>query len=247
MPDSEWCRYLLHPVATTLRPEDPSMGITGDMVMPIYPNEEHLRGRTPIRPEPCFPFNDCFFWIESTLEVRVRVKPEGYDEEHAVRMGRDPYMAHLKCWHDDFKRIQDNVEMSAAATPHPETSAVPIFLSLHHGTSSRCTTPSSLASSTDGQTCQPEDINRLLSDPRRTPSRESSPDTDSYELMDSMNIFGWQHDSANKFIPLVDVWLDLDQHLVADSIPSPVDLYQEQQTIKRRVVWSHIGTLYEVY
>ncbi|KAI0697388.1 hypothetical protein C8T65DRAFT_832484 [Cerioporus squamosus] len=43
----------------------------------------------------------------------------------------------------------------------------------------------------------------------------------------AMDIFGWDPDFATAMIPLVDVWLDIDQHLKEHEIPSPLDLQKE--------------------
>ncbi|TFK84700.1 hypothetical protein K466DRAFT_526956, partial [Polyporus arcularius HHB13444] len=78
-PASSWCRYGTDPVASTLRPADPRQGIAPDMVMPIAPNTQHLRGRPALTPQPSFPFNNCFFWMDSMILLRVKVRKEGYD------------------------------------------------------------------------------------------------------------------------------------------------------------------------
>ncbi|RDX48676.1 hypothetical protein OH76DRAFT_1352011, partial [Lentinus brumalis] len=61
-PDSQWCRYSAYPVAPALRAIDRELGITPDMVMPIAPNNRYAKGRQPLRAEPTFPFDNCFFW-----------------------------------------------------------------------------------------------------------------------------------------------------------------------------------------
>ncbi|PIL33680.1 hypothetical protein GSI_04304 [Ganoderma sinense ZZ0214-1] len=47
----------------------------------------------------------------------------------------------------------------------------------------------------------------------------------------SLDLFGWRPNPATKYIPLVDCWLDLEEHLSESTIPSPVDLWTEQQRI----------------
>ena len=45
--------------------------------------------------------------------------------------------------------------------------------------------------------------------------------------MISLNLLGWEYDPAFQFLPLVDLWLELDDHLSPDNIPNPADLWKE--------------------
>ena len=47
--------------------------------MPISPNTGHARGRDPLRTQPPFPFPNCYFWIESRMQLRVQAIPGGFD------------------------------------------------------------------------------------------------------------------------------------------------------------------------
>ncbi len=49
----------------------------------------------------------------------------------------------------------------------------------------------------------------------------------------AVDVFGWEPNARFKFIPLVDMWLDIDNHISADTIPSPVELWKEQEQIGR--------------
>ena len=53
----------------------------------------------------------------------------------------------------------------------------------------------------------------------------------SSEAVVTMNLFGWEYDPTFQYIPLVNLWLDIDQHLSEDNIPSPVELWKEQEAI----------------
>ncbi|KAJ2968865.1 hypothetical protein NUW54_g13098 [Trametes sanguinea] len=48
-----------------------------------------------------------------------------------------------------------------------------------------------------------------------------------------MNVFGFEVDDAAELMPLVDLWFELTDHLTADTIPSPVEFYQEREEIMR--------------
>ena len=45
----------------------------------------------------------------------------------------------------------------------------------------------------------------------------------------SMGLFGWLPDPAKKYIPLANSWFELEEHLTERTIPSPVELWTEQQ------------------
>ena len=53
----------------------------------------------------------------------------------------------------------------------------------------------------------------------------------SVEELLSVDLFGWQPDPATKYIPLVNCWLELEEHLSESTIPSPLELWTEQQRI----------------
>ncbi|KAI0739745.1 hypothetical protein C8Q80DRAFT_1050456, partial [Daedaleopsis nitida] len=71
LPDSQWCRYCILPVATTLRPASQRNGITPDMVIPIAPNVDQLREKDALSTIPEFPFSNCYFWMDSRMNIRV--------------------------------------------------------------------------------------------------------------------------------------------------------------------------------
>lgn len=47
------------------------------------------------------------------------------------------------------------------------------------------------------------------------------------------DIFGLAHDPTPERLPLVDLWLELTDHLTADIIPSPLELYKEVNAIAK--------------
>ena len=46
-----------------------------------------------------------------------------------------------------------------------------------------------------------------------------------------MNIFGWDPDPTFPLIPLVDLWLDLEEHLTPENIPSPLEWFEEEKKV----------------
>ncbi|KAH9846476.1 hypothetical protein C2E23DRAFT_743973 [Lenzites betulinus] len=53
----------------------------------------------------------------------------------------------------------------------------------------------------------------------------------SFDGLLGMDIFGLAHDKTAEFLPLVDLWFELDEHLTANTIPTPLDFYEEVETI----------------
>ena len=231
MPQSKYCRFRIKPIATGLRPVDPAQGITSDMVMPIHPNTECLKGRTPIVSYPPFPFDNCFFWVESQMSVRVKVNRKGYEDGQAFTIGARGDLTRAGCWTDDFERIDSFVENQQAkfsASPPPAASpALPYSSAIFSEPESSSTTSLSESSqssddelaegSVDGDVCRSSVL----------------PSEDAAELKQlfSLNLFGWDHDPKAKYLPLVDLWLDITEHLTAEAIPSPVDFYKERADI----------------
>ncbi|KAI1791214.1 hypothetical protein LXA43DRAFT_889658 [Ganoderma leucocontextum] len=97
--DSKWCRYTAYPVATTFRPPCPELGITPEMVLPIPPNPAVAPVRTLSRSDTDsheedrvedfrFPFDDGYFWIFSSMVLRVRARRQdgGFDDTKAIKM-----------------------------------------------------------------------------------------------------------------------------------------------------------------
>ncbi len=49
--------------------------------------------------------------------------------------------------------------------------------------------------------------------------------------MSGLNLFGRDIDPTLPLIPLVDLWLDLGDHMRSEDIPSPDDWYKEEEEI----------------
>ncbi|KAI0365070.1 hypothetical protein BV20DRAFT_955007 [Pilatotrama ljubarskyi] len=85
-PGRPWYGYGSYPVAPCLRPEEPDRGLTSDMSVAIYPNQNHPTGRPPVHPEPAFPYGNCYHWVSFSIDIRVRARPELFDESRAVNL-----------------------------------------------------------------------------------------------------------------------------------------------------------------
>ncbi len=212
MPDSRWCKYDINPIGTTLRPADERNGITPDMVLPISPNAKHEHGPEPVQPRPSFPFSNCYHWYFNTLRARVRVHKEGYDQSSAI------FMSSLAV----NRRFEDAYHRSIA-------------LLKKRGETSKSDNPATSSLSTsdlDLNSCEMQTISELY---RRLAVKHGlltsmSPGDgalDSDGDSDSDDLFGWDPDPTTALLPLVDAWLEIEQHLSEGEIPSPVDFDAE--------------------
>lgn len=113
-PTSEWFRFRVSPIATALPPKDPKRGITPDMSIPIFPNENHPSGRAPIRTSAPFPFPNCYHWADSELTVRVRRLPEKYDDRRAVKVSTMEHIRMTRLLGEDGNRIDDYLNAKEA-------------------------------------------------------------------------------------------------------------------------------------
>ena len=194
------------------------------MVMPISPNTQHQRGRVPISSEPPFPFSNCFFWIESSMSLRVRVGKRGereYNNRESTALPTRQNILLGSCFNDDKKHIGHLLHQKQAAdTPDEAQSSRPVAMT---SASPSFVMPPPLP-----------DVSMITETLRRPPiinpqTQASNPDA--LSSLVELNIFGWDPDPQFQFIPHVDVWLNLEQSISESEIPSPVELWKEQDCI----------------
>lgn len=261
-PTNRWFRYEVRLIGTTLRPVDPANGITSDMVIPIYPNTFHPSGRTPIVPETSFPFSNCYFWLGSIVEVRIRHKADMYDDSHAVKLSAMEHVAIELGFSNDFRwlhRIRKSQQAAAAAPIHDSHD----MHDAGHVVGPRRQRPipvpfsqltlSSQDSHLSGSSNQPQlrSTNHTLAssgedEQRRcdSPHHHSAKYDPEVEAILSMDIFNLAHDDAAEYLPLVNLWFELTEHFAADSIPDPFEFFKERDTIVKYV--RPIIALYEL-
>lgn len=233
MPDSEYCRYRVNAVATRLRPRVPDKGITSDMVVPIYPNTRHTRHGTKITSTPAFPFPNCYFWIDSRTSLRVRVsRGRGYDNDKAYQLDISQHVALSDAFDHEYTHInrfwREKRDFHARQLVHGADGS-----SMLSNLETRLDTVL-VTSDIYGGDCALEDALDWSPDlsPERSPSSSATPPLPpSITDLMSMNLFGWDEDPTFLFIPLVDLWLELEEHFTEDSIPNPVGLWKEQERI----------------
>ncbi|KAI0350643.1 hypothetical protein OH77DRAFT_1412785 [Trametes cingulata] len=229
-PNKPWYRYQVRPVAPSLRAEDLDEGITPDMCVAIFPNTGHPSGRPPVRTEPIFPYKNCYHWVDFDLDIRVRAKPELFDESRAVRL---PAMEHveLDChFGQDMRRSmvlqkRRREELGLPSLPAPQVRRTRLRVPFHEHPNGFLGgySPSDSTSESDGSSCC-----------STTPSDGSLPVHDEVDALMAMDIFGGP-DQDVAVLPLVDLWLDLADQMKEESIPCPLELIRERDTIVKSV------------
>ena len=241
MPQSKWCRYRVNPVATTLRAECPEWCATADMVLPIPPNVTNLRFPSPFVDDKDpdyvfkFPFKNCFFWVDGDTELRIRVRggDDGYDDRKAVSLAFRPHLHLLGSFAPDLARMSDFLSQPRdTPATHPPTAASDGTPSMPPNPQYDCMEgrlPILLDEGDEVHSRPHDDVNdnEPSSPSDSTPSSMPQP----VEELLSLDLFGWQPDPATKYIPLVNCWFELEEHLSESTIPSPVELWTEQQRI----------------
>lgn len=115
-PNKPWYRYKICPIAPSLRAEDKDEGYAADMCIPIFPNTSHPRGRTPLRTEPVFPYSSCYHWAEFETNIRVRARPERFDERRAIMLKGPEKVKMNRYWGEDITRMDELQAQYRAAT-----------------------------------------------------------------------------------------------------------------------------------
>ncbi|KAI0653324.1 hypothetical protein C8Q70DRAFT_1036704 [Cubamyces menziesii] len=114
-PGKPWYRFCVCPIGTSLRPEDNANDFRPEMCIPILPNKSHPTGRLPLVPDRAFPFDNCYHWMALSIYVRVRARPEGFEEDHAIRLSVDERLRMDGLWEedDDGRDVETDDEMSS--------------------------------------------------------------------------------------------------------------------------------------
>ena len=227
MPKDRWTRFRVSPIGTTLRPADSERDITPEMVTPIAPNTQNARGRQPVHTLTPFPFANCYHWIDNNISVRVKVRPEHFDHEHAVRIASVEHLALTESFTNDYKAIaaarRRRREEASRATPSEASGS-------DSGSSSSSSSRSSSRPDSPNGDAHEVEVPSKGSVHSAAPSSSSCATT--IDPIFQEDIFGLLPNPKIGLVPLVDLWLELDEHLSEDTIPSPVGLFEEKKTIQ---------------
>ncbi|PIL33728.1 hypothetical protein GSI_04353 [Ganoderma sinense ZZ0214-1] len=222
-PQDPWFPFIVVPVAPLQPPADGHF--TPEMCIPIYPNASHPAGREPVHTELPFPYDNCYHWSNARgFNVRVRPRKNGYfDEDVAVRPRiRDEGELWRMVAADRTKVEEADAPDRPMETPLPAT---PVSIGPKPDTQEDCSSIQGgelgLAQDeplendlgeVDGQSCASDEV------------------ISEFQAIVGMGVFGTRLDNKDDY-PLVDVWLELADHLKQEDIPDPRNFYAECDTL----------------
>ncbi|OJT08394.1 hypothetical protein TRAPUB_733 [Trametes pubescens] len=215
-PDKPWYRYRVSPIAPSLRAEDKDRGYAPDMCVPIFPNTSHPLGRTPVRTDPVFPYNNCYHWAEFKTDIRVRARPEKFDERRGTLLPSTEYIKMDDYVGEDIPRMDELQRQHRAATGWQFPAVQPRVPSLE-GSLHRHQTSASASTSS---------VNSGSSYADSSLSEESE---DSVDVL--AEVFAGPNQDVDA-LPLVDLWLELAENLKQEDIPNPLEFFEECDAIK---------------
>lgn len=196
------------------------------MCISIYPNTNHPTGRAPIRPRRPFPYGNCYHWIDNTIHLRARARPEGFDETNAVKISDRTELLIGKLFIEDILRARKTAALQdslPAVTPGPS-----VVRGRDHAAvaASMFRAPSVYS----GRELPDGDSASISFEWSR--SRESAEVINSnFDDFLGMDIFAVA-DEDLALVPLVDLWPVLAATLKEEDIASPLELQKEIDTIQ---------------
>ncbi|KAM5537845.1 hypothetical protein V8D89_008487 [Ganoderma adspersum] len=254
MPYSKWCRYSLTVIGSTLCPADRQNGILPDMVVPIFPNTQCSSDtRQPIHPLRDFPFPNCFHWINANTYVRMRRHSAPFvDDSRAIRLDSDQDYAALWTFRQDYERMKtlppnhdSDDSSSIASSSEEESSAVPSWALQDPIVREACSSVEFSEWQRWRDAMAGADVQERPRKPSLPGDTTSGSDTASTAVVEDAlgppeisypaNASRWNVDPTIPLYPLVDFWFELEEHLTAESIPSPVEWFDEEKKINAMI------------
>ena len=200
------------------------------MCIPIFPAVHHPTGRVPFRPEPAFPFNNCYHWGGYDLWLDLNIKNGEFTREKGefVHLSNREAVTMMTVLGNDTAHIVNTIakrQREAAGEGEPQPGI----------------------SSTSAPLCPSEALNDDMSPTSViTPEAFSADDGSSFYSERSMSLYGsdWSEDEEDDLDyfslederacqPVVQIWLDLAAHVSAGEIPSPVAFVQQYEEVSR--------------
>lgn len=245
-PGKPWYSFSISLLATTLREPDEGRGITAEMCIPIAPNDRHPLGREALQTAPPFPFSHCYHWLSMQTDVRVRARAEGFDSDKAIKLPPSERVKMNCYWNMDFTQCRSTQlereqilsqlkEAASSCQPDPvmapaedalQTASASPSVPLDRGEGA---VPQALAGIAEDLEHHSDGSGSDISSIRSTVSAHSA------DGIMSLGVFG--HPSNDpELLPLVDLWLDLTEHIAAEEIPDPAGFLEERDQVARYVI-----------
>ncbi|KAJ8489085.1 hypothetical protein ONZ51_g3165 [Trametes cubensis] len=243
-PEQPWYRFEIEPIAASLRQEDKARGISVDMCIPIFPNTSHPNGREPVKPQPegLFPYDNCYHWFAAkTVDVRIRARPEGFNETNAASLDVRSEMQIMHYWNEDGPRLRTNkqnseTESDTMALVTRSSREVDVASTTGYGT------PMGIGGADVSKphhreqqdTVGPGDTELVSASSEVAPIQDNQ-SAHSLDDIDAIDIFSGPNEDTD-LVPLVDLWIsELSDYLKQEDIPSPLEMFDEFNEIAQVV------------
>ena len=193
------------------------------MCLPIFPAVDHPSGRAPLRPEPAFPFMNCYHWCGMDVKLRIKNGQFTRDMSKLVWLS-DRYQAIFhdvdgkdRCamYFDRMRRAASLVESRqnepAAVDPAPESVNV----------------VTTVPANTRQTHASIDDSSSLHSYGPRSSDWESEGEDDG----DFLDIDPFGLDDDGTCYPVVELSTDLPGELTQDDIPDALEFAKQHQAL----------------
>lgn len=212
------------------------------MCIPIGPNTSHPTNRPSLATEPPFPFSNCYYWVDSHTNVRIRSGVE-FDVSRAISLPHINRIDLQDMLDEDLSRAEDIVEEREEAETAQHRSTTPRLNNEESRESERSSLARSSARSPSPSrqsACECSNCGASL----HAPSSMRAPSVNSLVAMAPFDPFGFNEAEDALYFPLVDFCFDLTDHLTEDDISSPVDFWKERDAIVSYVAFRYLYRLF---
>ena len=196
------------------------------MCIPIFPAVHHPDGRTPFRPEPAFPFNNCYHWSWEDLWLDLNIKNGQFTCEQGefVHLSDREVVTMMAVLGGDRADMMNTIalrEREALEEHQPGISSTSAPLGISDALNDA--TPSTPTVT----------IEAFCADDRLPFYSEHSISlygSDwSEDEVDDLDYFSLEDERACQ--PVVQIWLDLAAQLKEDEIPNPLDFVEQHKPV----------------
>ena len=196
------------------------------MCIPIFPAVHHPTGRAPFRPEPSFPFNDCYHWSGIDLWIDLSIKNGEFTREKGefVHLSDREVVTMMTILGGDRAEMMNTIawrEREAAG----ESQQVISSTSVLSGPSEALDENMPLASVVVPEGFSADEVSLFYSE--RSISLYGSDWNEDEE--DDLDYFSLEDERACQ--PVVQIWLDLAAQLKEDEIPNPLDFVEQHKAL----------------
>ncbi|KAI0740871.1 hypothetical protein C8Q76DRAFT_641490 [Earliella scabrosa] len=244
-PRDPWYPHSVTAIGPHLPPQVDEKGKTTDMGTPIFPNSKHPRNRPPVHVVPQFPFANCYHWSSfEEIIVRILPRPEEFDDDHAFRL---PAEECLKLWAaigQDTTRMKENLAKREAASESTQpvlgnTTFVdsPLDQPSHTHISRSGPAAPEQHPTTHPTAADHHSLREGLGSKSYLPDekRQSFHSSSGYSSP-NFSVISEDSDPPMDTNPIVELWLELTEHLTEEEIPSPEELYRERDAVAALVM-----------